>query len=163
MKQRPKCDVYNALVGALFLALASTLCIIVHWRYAIFRNDVDLGIFTQVIAGLGRGFSSTAEGGVNHLLVHWSPIVATAWPFVRAFGPVGLEYLQAILVAAVIFPIWGLARAQVAAGPGARVSRRRGTLPNSVGKRRRGFSRDGLRAAALRHAGLRSGPAAAGR
>jgi uncharacterized membrane protein len=113
MKQRPGTDVCNSLVWALFLALASTLCIITHWRYAVFRNDVDLGIFTQVIAGLGHGFSSTAEGGVNHLLVHWSPIVATGWPFVRAFGPVGLQYFQAILVAAVIFPIWGLARARL--------------------------------------------------
>lgn len=99
------------------MALSVTLCAIVQWRYAIYRNDVDLGIFTQVIAGLGHGFSSTAEGGANHLLVHWSPIIAAAWPFLRAFGPVGLEYFQAILVAAVIFPIWGLARARF--GPAA--------------------------------------------
>jgi len=104
-------------VWALFLALAATLCAIVQWRYAIFRNGVDLGIFTQVVAGLGRGFSSTAEGNVNHLLVHWSPIVATAWPFVRAFGPAGLEYVQAALVAAVLFPIWGLARRRFAPAP----------------------------------------------
>ena len=42
--------------------------------------------------------------------MHWSPIIVTGWPFVRAFGSIGLEYFQAILVAAVIFPIWGLAR-----------------------------------------------------
>ncbi|HEY2555385.1 MAG TPA: DUF2079 domain-containing protein, partial [Candidatus Cybelea sp.] len=103
---------WDALVIALFAALAATLCAIVCWRYAIFRNGVDLGIFTQVIAGIGRGFSSTPEGGVNHLLVHWSPIIAVACPFVRAFGPLGLECFQAILVAAVLFPIWGLARAR---------------------------------------------------
>ncbi|MFY9719011.1 MAG: DUF2079 domain-containing protein [Candidatus Cybelea sp.] len=102
---------------ALFLALAATLCAIVQWRFAIFRNGVDLGIFTQVVAGLGRGFSSTAEGNVNHLLVHWSPIVAIAWPFLRAFGPAGLEYVQAVLVAAVLFPIWGLARRRFAPAP----------------------------------------------
>ncbi|HEY1656246.1 MAG TPA: DUF2079 domain-containing protein [Candidatus Tumulicola sp.] len=101
---------YSAVVAGTFLALATTLCAIVQWRYAIFRNDVDLGIFTQVIAGLGHRFSSTAEGGVNHLLVHWSPIIATAWPFLRLFGPVGLEYFQAIIVAATLFPLWGLAR-----------------------------------------------------
>ncbi len=101
-----------ALVWVLFFALAATLGTIVAWRYAIFRNDVDLGIFTQVIAGLGHGFSSTAEAGRNHLLAHWSPIIVTAWPFVRALGPVGLEYLQAILVAAVVFPLWGMARAR---------------------------------------------------
>jgi uncharacterized membrane protein len=97
---------------ALFVALAAALCAIVRWRYVIFRNGVDLGIFSQVVAGLGHGFSSTAEGGVNHLLVHWSPVVATSWPFLHAFGPVGLEYFQAILVAAVVFPLWGLARAR---------------------------------------------------
>lgn len=102
----------TALLWALYLALAASLCAIVHWRYAIFRNDVDLGIFTQVIAGLGHGFSSTAEGGVNHLLVHWSPTIVLAWPFLRAFGPVGLEYFQAIVVATVLFPVWGLARAR---------------------------------------------------
>jgi uncharacterized membrane protein len=111
MKQ-PANRLWNALVTALFVALAAVLCLLVQWRYAIFRNGVDLGIFTQVVAGVGQGFSSTAEGGVNHLLVHWSPIIATAWPFVRAFGPAGLEYLQAILVAAAIFPVWGLARAR---------------------------------------------------
>lgn len=94
----------------LFMGLAALFCVIVNWRYAIFRNDVDLGLFTQVITSLGRGFSSTAEGGVNHLLVHWSPIVVVAWPFVRTIGPVGLEYVQAILVAATIFPVWALAR-----------------------------------------------------
>ncbi len=83
-----------------------------QWRYAIFRNGVDLGIFAQVVSGIGHGFSSTAEGGANHLLVHWSPIVVTGWPFLRAFGPAGLEYFQAILVAAALFPIWGLARAK---------------------------------------------------
>jgi uncharacterized membrane protein len=102
-------------VTATFFALAATLCAIVQWRYAIFRNGVDLGIFTQVIAGLGGGFSSTVEGGANHLLVHWSPVIVTAWPFLRTFGPVGLEYAQAILVAAVLFPIWGLARARFSA------------------------------------------------
>jgi hypothetical protein len=104
---------WNALVALLFAALASTLCVIVHWRYAIFRNDVDLGVFTQVIAGLGHGFSSTFEGNVNHLLVHWSPIIVLGWPFVRIWGPVGLEYLQAVLVAAVLFPVWGLARTRL--------------------------------------------------
>jgi uncharacterized membrane protein len=68
----------NALLWVLFLALASTFCAIAQWRYTIFRNDVDLGIFTQVVARVGQGFSSTAEGRVNHLLVHWSPIGRSA-------------------------------------------------------------------------------------
>jgi|GEM_PF-855229 len=115
MKRLAADRVWSALVIALSVGLAAALCAIVHWRYAIFRNGVDLGIFAQVVGALGRGFSSTAEGGVNHLLVHWSPIVAAAWPFVRVFGPVGLEYAQAILAAAIVFPIWGLARARFSA------------------------------------------------
>jgi uncharacterized membrane protein len=112
MKRPGAAWLWNALVVALFLALAAALCGIALWRYAIFRNDVDLGIFTQVIAGIPDGFSSTAEGNVNHLLVHWSPIIVVSWPLLRALGPVGLECFQAILVAAVVFPIWGLARAR---------------------------------------------------
>lgn len=106
-----------ALVWALFLALAAALCVIVQWRYAIFRNDVDLGIFTQVIDSVGAGFSSTVEGSANHLLTHWSPIVVVGWPFLKTFGPIGLEYLQAIMVAATLFPVWGLARARFAPLP----------------------------------------------
>lgn len=41
----------------------------------------------------------------------------TAWPFVRAFGPLGLECLQATLVAAVLLPIWALARARFDPAP----------------------------------------------
>lgn len=96
----------------LWLILACALGVIAGWRYAIFRNGVDLGIFTQVIAAVGHGFSSTPEGSVNHLLVHWSPIIVTGWPFLARFGPVGLEYFQAILVAATLLPLWGLARAR---------------------------------------------------
>jgi uncharacterized membrane protein len=106
-------------IAALFACAA---LFVVQWKYLIFRNDVDLGIFTQVIGGLGRGFSSTAEGGVNHLLVHWSPIIALGWPFVRIFGPVGLEFFQALLVSLTIFPIWGLARARFSALPAAAVA-----------------------------------------
>ena len=96
--------------AALFAALCAALGAIAHWRYAIFRYDVDLGIFTQIIASTGRGFSSTAEGSVDHLLVHWSPIVVAAWPALRLFGPAGLEYFQVVAVCATLFPVWGLAR-----------------------------------------------------
>jgi uncharacterized membrane protein len=89
---------------------AGALMFIVHWRYLIFRNEVDLGIFTQVIASAGSGFSSTAEGGINHLLVHWSPIIVLAWPFLRVFGPLGLEIFQALAIAATLVPVWALAR-----------------------------------------------------
>ncbi len=104
----------RAFACAMLLAavVAAAFIWIVQWRYAIFRNDVDLGIFGQVVASTGAGFSSTAEGGVNHLLVHWSPLIAAGWPFLRAFGPLGLEIFQSLLVAATLLPLWGLARAR---------------------------------------------------
>jgi uncharacterized membrane protein len=102
-----------AFIGTLTLALASVLAFIDWWRYAIFRNDIDLGLFTQVVASTGGRFSSTAEGGANHLLTHWSPIVAAMWPLVRWFGPIGLQFGQACLAAATLVPVWALARARL--------------------------------------------------
>jgi uncharacterized membrane protein len=96
----------------LVVSVAAILIGIVEWRYAIFRNGVDLGIFSQVIASTGSGFSSTAEGGANHLLVHWSPLIVAAWPFLHIFGPVGLEICQALLISATLVPLWGVARAR---------------------------------------------------
>jgi uncharacterized membrane protein len=95
-------------------ALAAFLCFLASWRYGIFRDDIDLGIFTQVIASIGHGFSSLAEGGVNHLAVHWSPIIVLTWPMLVAFGPVGLQYAQVVLIVATLIPLWALARARFA-------------------------------------------------
>lgn len=107
------------LVVCIAICFAAATIAIAQWRYLIFRNDVDLGIFTQVVAGIGSGFSSTAEGGINHLLVHWSPIIVLGWPFVRIFGPNGLETFQPLLISLTLFPIWGLARARFAPLPAA--------------------------------------------
>jgi uncharacterized membrane protein len=101
-----------AFIAILTLGLATVLAFIDWWRYSIFRNDVDLGIFTQVIASTGHGFSSAAEG-VPHLLVHWSPIIIAMWPLLHLFGPIGLQYGQAFLVAATLIPVWALARARL--------------------------------------------------
>ena len=95
--------------------LAALLMYLAHWRYGIFRYGVDLGIFTQVISSPATGFSSTVEASRNHLLAHWSPLIILAWPFLRAFGPVGLQYFQALMVVATLFPVWGLARARFSA------------------------------------------------
>jgi uncharacterized membrane protein len=100
------------IVGAITAGAAGIFLFIVHWRYVIFRDDVDLGIFTQVIGSLGHGFSTTAEGGSSHLLVHWSPIIVLAWPMLKIFGPIGLQYTQALLVASTLVPIYALARAR---------------------------------------------------
>jgi uncharacterized membrane protein len=103
---------YAVLLAAV---VAAAFIWIVQWRYAIFRNEVDLGIFSQVVSSTGAGFSSTAEGGLNHLLVHWSPLIVAGWPFLLAFGPLGLEIFQSLLLAATLLPLWGLARARFSA------------------------------------------------
>jgi uncharacterized membrane protein len=96
------CGLYAA-VSALFIHFGI-------WRYTIFRSGVDEGIFTQVIETAFHGFGSTVEGGANHLLVHASPILVVAIPFVQLFhGAIGLIVLQSLLMAAVVFPLWGVA------------------------------------------------------
>lgn len=97
-------------IAALYLALAGVYTYLAMWRYAIFRAGVDDCIFTQIVNGALAGFSSTLEGSVNHLLVHFSPILVIAIPFVRAFdGARGLIILQCLLTAATIIPLWGIA------------------------------------------------------
>lgn len=81
------------------------------WRFDIFRAGVDDGIFTQVVLSIGGCFCATAEGGVNHFLVHWSPILLLAYPFAKAFGGAhGLILLQSLAVAATAFPLYFIAR-----------------------------------------------------
>jgi uncharacterized membrane protein len=88
------------------------------WRYAIFRAGVDDCIFTQIVSGALTGFSSTLEGSVNHFLVHFSPILFVAVPFVKVFdGARGLIVLQCLLAAATIIPLWGIAAARLPTWP----------------------------------------------
>ncbi len=97
-------------VAVLYLTLAGVYIHLGMWRYAIFRAGVDDLIFTQVINGTFTGFSATLEGSVNHLLVHFSPILVVGFPFVRSLnGAPGLVLLQSLLIAATIIPLWGLA------------------------------------------------------
>lgn len=97
-------------VSAIAAAFAARLSLLGSWRYDVFRAGVDEGIFVQVASSLGSGFSSTVEGNFNHLLFHWSPILAVVAPFVWLFGARGLVVLQPVLVAATAFPVYGLAR-----------------------------------------------------
>lgn len=100
-----------ALLAALLAAIYTGLGL---WRYAIFRAGVDDGIFTQVVSGAFHRFASTSEYGLNHLLVHFSPILVLAYPFVRfAHGASGLIVLQAMLIAATVLPVYGIARARL--------------------------------------------------
>ena len=97
-------------VGALYVTLAAIYIYLAYWRYIIFRAGVDDCIFTQVINGTLSGFSATLEGSVNHLLIHFSPILVIALPFVWFFdGARGLILLQCLLTAATIIPVWGIA------------------------------------------------------
>ena len=101
-------------VAALYLTLAGIYFYLGMWRYAIFRAGVDDCIFTQIVNGVLTGFSATLEGSVNHLLVHFSPILVLGAPFVRVFdGARGLIVLQCLLTAATIIPVWGLAAARL--------------------------------------------------
>ncbi len=105
---------WQLAVAALFLLLAGIYIYLGSWRYDIFRAGVDDCIFTQVANGLLTGFSSTIEGSVNHLLVHFSPILAIATPFVKLFdGARGLVVLQCLLAAATIFPLWSMAASRL--------------------------------------------------
>lgn len=93
---------------ALFAIAMFTVGVI---RYRIFRAQVDLGIFTQVIASTFSGFSSTAEGGVNHLAVHFSPILFLCWPLLAVTqSPLALIAIQATASAAAIPAIFLLAK-----------------------------------------------------
>lgn len=104
-------------VAAIALLWAAVLAVLGLWKYAIFRADVDDGIFTQVLLSFGSGFSSTAEGGVNHFLVHFSPILVLLVPFVRWVGDARAPIVaQAVLSALVIFPVYGIARRRTSEG-----------------------------------------------
>ncbi|MBV9332626.1 MAG: DUF2079 domain-containing protein, partial [Candidatus Eremiobacteraeota bacterium] len=97
-------------LAVLYVVLTGIYLYLAMWRYAIFRGGVDDAVFTQIVNGAFGGFSTTLEGSVNHFLVHFSPILYLAFPFVRLFdGTRGLIVLQCLLTAAIIFPIWGMA------------------------------------------------------
>lgn len=94
----------------LYVLLAGVYLYLALWRYAIFRAGVDDFMFTQIVSSASTTFSTTFEGSVNHFLVHFSPILYLAYPFVELFdGARGLIVLQCLLTAAIVFPIWGLA------------------------------------------------------
>lgn len=106
--------VWPAAIAVLFLVLAGVYIHLGMWRYAIFRAGIDDLIFTQVVNGVPANFSSTVEGSANHFLVHFSPILFVAVPFVRSLdGARGLILLQCLLTAATIIPVWGLAAARL--------------------------------------------------
>jgi uncharacterized membrane protein len=110
-------DDWPIAIAAAFLVIAGIYTMLGLWRFAIFRAGIDDLIFTQIVNGAFSGFSSTAEGSVNHFLIHFSPILYVAVPFVKLFdGARGLILLQCLLAAATIFPIWGIATSRLPKG-----------------------------------------------
>lgn len=102
------------IIAALYLLVAGIYIYLGFWRYTIFRAGVDDFIFTQVVNSAFSSFSSTLEGSINHFLVHFSPILYFAFPFVKVLdGARGLALLQCLLAAATIFPVWGMASSRL--------------------------------------------------
>jgi uncharacterized membrane protein len=78
-------------------------------RYRIFRAQVDLGLFTQVVASSLGSFSSTAEG-VNNLAVNFSPILFLCAPLLWiAHTPLALSAIQATASALIAPAVYLLA------------------------------------------------------
>jgi uncharacterized membrane protein len=79
-------------------------------RYATYHSGVDLGLFTQSIADWAHGMRNQSEGG-SHFLVHFSPLLYLAAPFVLAVrSPIALIALQALAGALTAPAIYLLAR-----------------------------------------------------
>lgn len=107
MHRGQRLPVTVALATALFAVTMFAVGVI---RYRIFRAQVDLGIFTQVIASPFTGFSSTAEGGINHLAIHFSPILVLCSPLLALTRtPLALVAAQAALSAATIPAVYLIA------------------------------------------------------
>jgi len=83
------------------IGFGAALFVVGVLRYRIFRAQVDLGLFTQVVSSPLNGFSSTAEGGVNHLAVHFSPILFLCSPIV-ALVPTPLVFVAITAIASAL-------------------------------------------------------------
>ena len=80
-------------------------------RYSIYRAEVDTGLFVQVLSSAFSGFHSTAEGGFNHLAVHFSPTLFLIAPLVIAtHSTYALIAVQAIAIGLTAPAIFLIAR-----------------------------------------------------
>lgn len=80
-------------------------------RYAIYRAGVDDGIFMQVMSSAFSGFHAQAEGNINHLLVHFSPILFLFSPLIIVTrSAVTLIVIQAIAGSLVSVPLFLIAK-----------------------------------------------------
>jgi uncharacterized membrane protein len=96
------------------IGFAAALFVVGVLRYRVFRAQVDLGLFTQVVSSPFSGFSSTAEGGIDHLAVHFSPILFLCSPLVAIVRtPLVFVAITAIASALAIPAIYLLAARRV--------------------------------------------------
>ncbi len=96
------------------IGFAAALFVVGVLRYRVFRAQVDLGLFTQVVSSPFSGFSSTAEGGINHLAVHFSPILFLCSPLVAIVRtPLVFVAITAVASALAIPAIYLLAARRV--------------------------------------------------
>jgi uncharacterized membrane protein len=94
--------------SALFAVVVSLLGV---WRFRIMRSGVDDGIFVQAITSASHGFNSTVEGSLNHLAVHFSPILFLVAPLLSlAHSTLALVVLQVVLLGLVAPPLFLIAR-----------------------------------------------------
>lgn len=101
------------LPRAVWTGMAVYVCLLTGLgidRYATYHSGLDLGLFTQSIADWAHGMRNQSEGG-SHFLVHFSPLLYLAAPFVLALrSPIALIALQALAGALAAPAIYLLAR-----------------------------------------------------
>jgi uncharacterized membrane protein len=86
-------------------------------RYVTYHSGSDLGLFTQCIATVFRGFSDTPEGG-SHFTVHFSPILYLCAPLLLATrSPLALVAIQAVAGALAAPALFLIARRRMPDGP----------------------------------------------
>ncbi len=99
--------------------IVTALCAVVYFalgvdRYATYHSGSDLGLFTQSISTVFRGFANTPEGG-SHFTFHFSPVLYLCAPLLLAtHSPLALVAIQAVAGALVIPPLYYIARKRVA-------------------------------------------------
>ena len=99
--------VMNASIGRGFLVVLSStigvavfigVCTVIRWND--WNYGYDLGIFSQVVYNVPRGFIDQPEFG-THFHYHFAPILALLWPLMAVFkSPLVLQWSAIVLISA---------------------------------------------------------------